>query len=63
LCGEFLEACPAETTPDEWNADLRDIVERLTKSCREVDPDSTDKAIESAQTNVDFVKGEAPAGV
>ena len=61
LCGEFLQVCPKDTTLDEWNADLRDISERLTSSCRAVDPESTDKAIEAAETSVDFVKGEATA--
>src|SRR5262249_20240442 len=48
LCGEFLEACPADTTLEQWNHDLRDLMERLTVSCREVDPTSTDQMIESA---------------
>ena len=29
LCGEFAQVCPPETTPEEWQADLRDI-ERTT---------------------------------
>jgi hypothetical protein len=63
LCGEFLQVCPKDATPDEWNADLRDIVERLTNSCRAVDPESTDKAIESAEKSTDFVTGETTAVV
>ncbi len=60
LCGEFLQVCPADTTSEEWQADLRDITDRLTASCREVDPTSTDEIIESARA-ADVVEGEAHA--
>jgi superfamily II DNA/RNA helicase len=58
LCGEFAQVCPKETTPEEWQADLRDLSERLTASCREVDPASTDEAIQFARA-ADVVEGEA----
>lgn len=58
LCGEFAQVCPPETTPTEWQADLRDLSERLTASCREVDPASTDEAIQFAHA-ADVVEGEA----
>ncbi len=58
LCGEFAQVCPKETTPEEWQADLRDLSERLTASCREVDPASTDEAIQFAHA-ADVVEGEA----
>ncbi|MEX2285558.1 MAG: DEAD/DEAH box helicase [Planctomycetaceae bacterium] len=58
LCGEFLQVSPPDTSADEWRADLTDVIERLTKSCRTVDPDSTDKAIEAAQATPDVVTGE-----
>jgi hypothetical protein len=58
LCGEFAQVCPPETTPAEWQADLRDLSERLTASCREVDPASTDEAIQFAHA-ADVVEGEA----
>jgi hypothetical protein len=57
LCGEFLEVTPADTTPEEWQTDLRDIMDRLTASCREVDPTSTDMMIQSAHA-ADVVEGE-----
>jgi superfamily II DNA/RNA helicase len=57
LCGELSQVCPAETTPAEWQADLRDIADRLTASCREVDPQSTDEVIELAHA-ADVVEGE-----
>ncbi|HEY7156475.1 MAG TPA: DEAD/DEAH box helicase [Gemmataceae bacterium] len=58
LCGEFAQVCPPDTTPAEWQADLRELSERLTGSCREVDPTSTDEAIQFAHA-ADVVEGEA----
>ena len=58
LCGEFAQVCPPETTPAEWQADLRDIADRLTASCRAVDPASTDEVIQLAHA-ADVVEGEA----
>ena len=51
---------PPDTTPDEWQADLRDLADRLTASCREVDPASTDEMIEQAHA-ADVVEGETAA--
>lgn len=59
LLGEFMEATPKDTTPEEWQADLRELSEILTKSCREVDPTSTDEMIARAHA-ADIVEGEAP---
>jgi len=61
LCGEFQQACPTGADPAEWGEQLRDLAERLTASCREVDPTSTDEAIERARA-ADIVEGEAPTG-
>ncbi len=57
LCAEFAELTPADTTPEAWRADLSDIMDRLTASCREVDPTSTDQAIQQAHSH-DVVEGE-----
>lgn len=58
LCGEFAAVCPAETTLEEWRADLKDVARRLTESCRSVDPESTDKAMSQAKA-ADLVEGES----
>jgi superfamily II DNA/RNA helicase len=58
LIGEFQQVTPPDTTPEEWRADLRDIADQLTASCREVDPTSTDEMIELAHA-ADVVEGEA----
>lgn len=59
LIGEFQQLTPAGTTPEEWQADLRDLSERLTASCRAVDPTSTDEMIQRAHA-ADIVEGETP---
>jgi superfamily II DNA/RNA helicase len=59
LIAEFMQVCPKEATPEEWQADLRDVSERLTAACRAVDPTSTDEMIELAHA-ADVVEGEAP---
>jgi len=58
LCGEFLQLTPPDTTAEEWKTDLTDLVERLTASCREIDPTSTDEVMELAHA-ADVVEGEA----
>jgi superfamily II DNA/RNA helicase len=60
LCGEFAQVTPPDTSAEEWQADLRDLAERLTMSCRDVDPSSTDELIELAKSAADVVEGEAP---
>jgi superfamily II DNA/RNA helicase len=61
LCGEFQTVCPADTTPEEWRADLSDITEKLIESCRAVDPTSTDDVLEHAR-DADVVEGETAVG-
>jgi hypothetical protein len=58
LCGEFEQVTPPDTTAVDWQRDLRDVADRLTASCREVDPASTDEAIDKAHA-ADVVEGEA----
>lgn len=60
LLGEFAQVTPAEGDAAAWQAELRDIANRLTASCRTVDPASTDEAIEQAHA-ADVVEGEAAA--
>jgi len=58
LCGEFVQVTPPDTTESEWQWWLRDLSERLTASCRAVDPASTDEMIQQAHA-ADVVEGEA----
>ncbi len=45
LCGEFEQVDADYMTGEDCRRDLKDIADRLTASCREVDPTSTDQAI------------------
>lgn len=49
LVNEFLQLTPPDTTEEEWRGDLTDIAAKLTESCRRVDPESTDKALEDIE--------------
>jgi superfamily II DNA/RNA helicase len=55
LAYEFTQFCPPDTAEDEWNADLEDIAARLTETCRQVDPASTDKALEEVADPTEVV--------
>ena len=58
LCAELAQVVPPETTAEQWQAELRDLAEQWTASCRAVDPTSTDEMIEHAHA-ADIVEGEA----
>ncbi|MCR4413612.1 MAG: helicase, partial [Thermoguttaceae bacterium] len=49
LVAEFKQLCPPDLAPEEWNAELDDIAARLTESCRDVDPDSTETTLLRAE--------------
>ncbi|GIW94129.1 MAG: hypothetical protein KatS3mg110_2170 [Pirellulaceae bacterium] len=52
LC-EFQQITPADMPHDQWQGDLQQLVNRLVATCRQVDPESTDKALEEAEQAVD----------
>ena len=60
LCGEFAQVTPKDAVPEEWQSALRGITDRLTASCRTVDPTSTDQVIQAAHA-ADVVEGETAA--
>jgi superfamily II DNA/RNA helicase len=55
LLGEFQQLTPPEVSPEFWRGELQDIADRLTAGCRQVDPTSTDKALEEAKGEVEMV--------
>jgi superfamily II DNA/RNA helicase len=59
LCGEFSQIAPPEVEAIEWQKELAEIAQRLTASCRTVDPASTEEMIELAHA-ADVVEGETP---
>ena len=58
VCGEFAELCPPNLDPVEWRNWLRETAEAVTAACRLVDPESTDKSIES-MTQADPLTSDA----
>lgn len=46
LCNEFMQVVPRGLTEEEWHEELTFIRDNLTTTCRFVDPESTDKALE-----------------
>ncbi|NBO92609.1 MAG: DEAD/DEAH box helicase [Planctomycetia bacterium] len=58
LCGEFAQVVPVGLEPDAWRGELRELTDRLTASCRAVDPASTDEVIQMAKA-ADVVAGES----
>jgi superfamily II DNA/RNA helicase len=57
LLGEFSQVTPPDMEPAAWQAELRDIADHLTASCRDIDPTSTDEAMAHAH-DADVVEGE-----
>lgn len=53
LVAEFRPLCPPDAVAEEWQAELEDITSRLADACRQVDPASTDKALEEAESEPD----------
>jgi hypothetical protein len=58
LLGEFSQLTPPRVDPIAWRDELRLLAIRLTESCRAVDPNSTDSALQHA-ADIDLVRGEA----
>ena len=57
LLGEFTQVTPDGMDAAAWQAELRDIADQLTQSCRDIDPTSTDEAMARAH-DADVVEGE-----
>jgi superfamily II DNA/RNA helicase len=53
LLAEFEQLCPPDCDESEWRGELVDIGDRIAASCRQVDPTSTEKALEQAAVDAD----------
>ena len=53
LVREFMQLTPPDMAAEDWRADLNEIAERLTASCRTVDPTSTDHALEEIEAQLE----------
>jgi len=63
MCEEFATLTPADTTPEEWGGFLQDLSQRLTETCRVVDPTSTEEIIQRAHAAADVVEGETKKAI
>jgi len=48
LLGEFAQITPPGLDPQQWRSELRELADRLTECCREVDPRSTEHVLAQA---------------
>jgi superfamily II DNA/RNA helicase len=60
LLEEFEQLTPPGIDPTDWKADLKEIADKLTETCRAVDPTSTEETIKKAHA-ADVVEGEEHA--
>lgn len=60
LLGEFAQFTPPGVDPQLWRTELRELADRLTESCRAVDPQSTEHALQHAADH-DLLRGETAA--
>ncbi|MEZ6135366.1 MAG: DEAD/DEAH box helicase [Pirellulaceae bacterium] len=60
LLDEMASIPPVESTPEEWEDRIDSLIERLTACCHEVDPESTNEALEEGGGGDDLTAGLAP---
>jgi superfamily II DNA/RNA helicase len=60
LIEEFEQLTPPDITEPDWKGQLKEIADRLTYTCRAVDPTSTEETIKKAHA-ADVVEGEEHA--
>ena len=58
LCEEFAQLTPPGTTSEVWTRELREIIRICTESCRQIDPESTDKLLEVMHETADVVEAD-----
>src|SRR5262249_8123620 len=61
LLGEFSQATPPGMEAAAWRGELRDLADRLTACCREVDPTSTEHMLAHA-ADMDIIVREPRPG-
>lgn len=53
LLDEFASIPPVESTEEDWEDRLDDLIDRLTEACRQVDPDTTDETLDQNKDGED----------
>ena len=59
LLGEFSQTVPPGVDGETWRTELRDLADKLTEACRQVDPNSTEYAL-AHSADLDLPTVEAP---
>ncbi len=60
LIEEFAQLTPPGLEPAQWQRELKELADKLTEACRQVDPQSTEETIAKAHA-ADVVEGEEHA--
>ncbi len=60
LLDEMASIPPLESTQEEWEDRIDDLIDRLTACCREVDPESTDETIDQGRGGDELTKQLPP---
>ncbi len=58
LLDEMAEIPPFGTTTETWEDPLDDLIDRLTKTCRDVDPESTDEVLMTDHVDDELLIGK-----
>jgi len=53
LLDEFASIPPVESTEEDWEDRLDDLIDRRTEACRQVDPDTTDETLDQNKDGQD----------
>ncbi len=59
LLDEMAEIPPTESTVETWEDPLDDLIDRLSESCRAIDPESTDETLETNRGGDELLVGES----
>ena len=62
LCGELAEIPPEDTTVETWEDWLDSLADKLTETCRKIDPQSTDETLAAQRAKRDGEADEADDG-
>ncbi len=58
LCDEMANIPPAETTVENWEDPLDDLAAKLTETCRNIDPQSTDEMLSQGDADDEDLVGK-----
>ncbi len=57
LCDEFASIPPIGSEPEQWEYMFDDLIDQLTETCRNVDPESTNEVLAAKLSNDELLQG------